>query len=690
VIRYIYGLPAHDVTRDFFFNVGDTFGITKWGVVVLFAGSFAVFAFTIIWKMFIWARGRHAELPGIYDFRVFAAIKGLFLPKDFIREWYSGIIQIAFVYGFAAIILCTAAVAVQEYISFLFFGHRFLTGYVYIIWSLLSDLSALLVLLGLAMAVFRRWVLKPSRLKTTMGDAIILGLVFVIISSGLLANGLRIAVNGYPNFELWSPASFILALPFWFINPDYLLPVHFVVWWGHILSECMLIAFAGSYTIGHFPVLLMNVYSSPVQPEDGSQTWRLSIVNEEDIASGRKGAEIIDDFTWKGLMDLDACIECGRCQDTCPAFLADLPLSPKKMITDLRFCMDEHNLFANGEPRPGEVKDYVSAGELWSCTHCGACMETCPAKIDHVQKVVDMRRSFSSRGDIPAGVCTHWNNVREKGNPSGADESKRGSWMSAKSVVPTLAENADVEYLFFAGCSTAFDSETMNAANAFLQLLKNAGVTVGVLGTEEHCCGDFALRTGNEELFRDLAISNLKNFTRYGVKKIVTICPHGFNVLRKEYRDLAEQLDDGPVHGRYEVIHHTQLIASLIAQGRITFKGAPSSVVMFSDPCFIGRYNNVYDEPRNALRAVPGVTLVEAARSKEKALCCGGPLAMAKAPANRIGEFRARDVHMSGARIAVTGCPQCRKMIQGGLKELGIDNIRTVDIAEFILESSGS
>ncbi|MGL4369998.1 MAG: (Fe-S)-binding protein, partial [Spirochaetota bacterium] len=353
------------------------------------------------------------------------------------------------------------------------------------------------------------------------------------VGSGLLVNAARIAICGYPAFEMWSPASFLLSFIFYFISPDILVPVHFILWWGHILLACILIAFAGAYKIGSYTIAMMNIYCAPIRSAGGAAAYPAQLVSEEEIAAGKKGAANIDDLTWKQMMDLSACVRCGRCQDRCPAYLSGLPLSPKKFINDLKFCMDEHNLFANGEPRPGEVKDYVKADELWACTECGACMEFCPAQIDHVQKVIDLRRSFALRADVPESVISLWKNIEQKGNPSGGAESTR-----AECTVPPLSENDGPEYLFFAGCAAAYNTDAKKSAQAFLSLMKKAGISIGVLGAEESCCGDTALRSGNEELFRQLAMKNLEKFTSYGVKKIVTACPHGYNVLSNEYRML--------------------------------------------------------------------------------------------------------------------------------------------------------
>jgi Fe-S oxidoreductase len=680
---FIYDFPSHDVTRDFFFNVGDSFGITKWGTVALLAGAAAIFLFTIVWKMSIWARGRDYPLPGFRDRRFFSVLKTVFIPKDFLREWYPGLMQLSYVWGFLLLFLCSAAVLVQEYISFLFFGYRFLTGYIYLLWTLASDVSYFLLLAGTALAVFRRKRLRPSRLDTTPQDMAAIVIVALAALSGLLVNALRIAVSDYPGFETWAPVSWLLSLPLALIPFETLMPVHFLAWWGHILSVCVLIAFAGMYKMGRFTAAGINVYCTQPLREDGSDTFAARLSSDS-----CKGAEFIDDFTWKQLMDLDACITCGRCQDSCPAYLSGLPLSPKTLIGELSRCMDEHNRFANGEPANGEIRDYVSSGELWTCTQCGACVECCPSGVDHVRKVMDMRSSLPARGKAPAELHAAWNNLADKGNRFGVDNSERGKWMSAKSMVPALAENSRAEYLFFAGCASSFDAEAKKSANAFLQLMKNADVSIGVLGMEEGCCGDFALRTGNEGLFRKLAIHNLRNFTRYGVKKIVTACPHGYNILRKEYRALALSLNDPEIRADYEVVHHTQLIASLVAEGKIKPVKSPTPVAMFSDPCFLGRYNKVYDEPRNALRAVPGLMLVDAVHSHEHAVCCGGPLSAYSSGGLKMGEYRAREVHQSGARIAVSACPNCKTMIREGLSEISVENIRTLDIAEFMLESS--
>ena len=683
---FIYDYPSHDVTRDFFFNVGDSFGITKWGIVALFIGAFCIFLFTVIWKMSVWARGKEHPLPGFSAKRFRAFLSAVFVPKDFLREWYSGFMQLAFVWGFTGLALCTAAVFAQEYISYLFFEYRFLTGHVYLFWTFLSDFSSLLLLAGIGLSLFRRYRLRPSRLDTIPQDVAADVIICAAALSGILVNALRIAISDYPGFESWGFVSWFVSLPLSLFSYETLLPVQFAAWWIHILSVCVLIAFAGMYKSGRFVAAGINAYCDCLDNETCSGRFIAPLAADGTAA----GAVTVDDFSWKQLMDLDSCFRCGRCQDSCPASMADLPLSPKKVTGKLSLCLADHNRFANGEPTDGTLCDYVTDAELWSCTGCAACTDVCPAGEDHITKLQQMRSSAPSCEKAPEEVRTAWENLALKGNRHGKDNALRGSWMAAQSTVPTLAEKSDVEYLYFAGCAAAFEPDAKKSANAFLQLMKKADVSIGVLGAEEGCCGDFALRTGNGELFRTLAVANMKTFTRWGVKKIVVSCPHGYNLLRKEYPALAAKLGDPEVRADYEVVHHSQLIAALVAEGKLKPVKTPTPVAMFSDPCFLGRYNNVYDEPRSALRAVPGLMLVDAVHARENAVCCGGPLFKYSRNGAKMGSFRAREVHQSGARVAVTACPSCRTMIRNGLADISVENIRTLDIAEFMLEATGN
>ena len=389
------------------------------------------------------------------------------------------------------------------------------------------------------------------------------------------------------------------------------------------------------------------------------------------------GAGKIEHFTWKQLLDLVTCTECGRCQSQCPAWNTGKALSPKLVIMDLR---DE--LFRGG--KQALVPDVITDDVLWACTTCGACVEQCPVDIEHIDAIIDMRRYevlIESRFPTEAGAMLR--NVENRGDPWGLGAAKRLEWTESLDFDIPVVDGTipdDVEYLFWVGCAGALDERARKTTQSLARLLRQAGVTFAVLGPAESCTGDPVRRLGNEYLYQMQAQQNIETLTAAGVKKVIASCPHCFNSLSKEYPSLG---------GNFEVIHHSQLLAQLVADGRLRPNRFDAKVT-YHDPCYLGRHSKIYDPPRSIIDSVPGVESVEMGRCKERGFCCGAGGArmwLEERQGKRINLERTDEALATGADVVSTACPFCLIMLDDAVKERARDDVRVLDVA-LLLERS--
>jgi len=537
---YIYGLPAHDVTRDFFFNVGDGYGVIRWVLFLLIIAAFVYLIKSLLRKGKEWAKGEEGVFPGFSRKRVYRVIKEVIFHKKILKEWQSGIPHALVFFGLAGTGLTFLVLFVQEFCTVPFAENVFLSGYFYLAWSLASDIFSFMILCGLVLSLIRRKFICPTSLVTTRTDYLVIMLLFTAVFSGFLHNAIGIAICDYPSFEIYSPISYSLSKLVLFNSERFLSILHKCVWLINVGSSLVFIVLAGSSTLlGHITISTLNIYFSSLRDEDTDTKYRISLDTDDQRKKMIRGAIRIEDYPWKDLMDLDACMRCGRCQDHCPAYLAGKPLSPKKFITDLAKCYEEYRRTLPAKFNGKKISEYIKKESVWSCTLCGECVEICPARINHMKKIISIRKAYISLDEIPEGVRS-LEDLRSEEISSHNPE--KYSWISKVEGLKTAAENPDAEYLFYAGCKVSQDENASHDAIAFLSLLIRAGISVAALGSDEVCCGNTALRSGDEEKFRALAKKNLSFFTRFNARKIITLCPHGFNVFNKEYRTLARSL----------------------------------------------------------------------------------------------------------------------------------------------------
>ena len=655
-----------EVTRHVYWNVPLVFKIL---VYVGGLGAIALAAWAVYKRVQLWKKGKEENRKDNLKDRVVFAAKSVFLHTRILKDRYPGIMHLAIFWGFLVLLVGTIIVAIESDVPFVHFYY----GGFYLIVSLLLDIAGLVLLVGVCMAIYRRVKEKPERLKPEKAeDNIIVYFLLAVVVTGFLTEAVRIAAQGFPRFELYSLVGFLLAIPLNLVGINGPL-AHRVLWFIHMACSFAFIAYVGYSKLIHIVVTPANI----VFKDNRSYGVVDPIPDMEEAESF--GLTRVEDLSWKQLMDLDACMRCGRCQDACPAYNTQKPLSPKNFIQDLKEHMNER-LVEGKDPEECTPYEKISDDVIWSCTTCGACMEECPAYIEHIDKMVEMRRYLSlMEGRIPEELNQTFRNMENNYNPWGVGFANRADWAEGLDI-PLISENQDAEYLLWVGCAGAYDDRYKKVMKDFVTILKAAGVSFAILGVEEKCCGDSARRLGNEYLFWMMATENIELLNTYGVKKIITACPHGYHTLKHEY----------PQYGwTGEVWHHSQFIAKLIREGKIKLNIALPHRTVYHDSCYLGRHNGIYDEPRYILRnLIPEEQLVEMDRHHERSFCCGaggGRMWLEEKIGDRINIVRCQEALAKNPGKIVTACPFCLTMLEDGVKAEGKEEeVAVRDIAELV------
>ena len=682
--------------REVFWNAENFEGL----LFAFTAVALAIFGFGVYKRWQLWtALGKPEVRNDNIGERFKLFFLNSFLQIKTFRDVYPGVMHGLIFFGFFVLIFGAAFDATEFHIAEPL-GIPFLTGKFYLIFSFLMELFGLFLLLGVFMAAERRYVTKPDRLgykgesDNTPDDAIVLLLLGGIIITGFIVEALRIHVTN-PPWEVWSFIGYTLSKAFAGMSHDTAKTLHKITWWGHTFISLGFIAYIPYSRLLHIITVPANHFKASLKP-----TGYLEPIRDFETAESF-GAGQLEDLTRKQIFDSDACTRCGRCQDGCPAYLSGKPLSPKKFIQDIKtYWLERAPLIAaakkaaakSGEsavpeiPAPGKamVGEVIDLHELWACTNCMYCMEHCSSSIEHVPKIIHMRQyKVLTEADFAPELQLTFRNMENNSNPWGVGSHMRADW--AKDLgIKTFAEDSSVEYLFYVGCAGSFDDRGKKVSAAFVKILQAAGVSFGILGTEEGCCGDSAMRGGNEYLSQTLMQTNIEIMNGYGVKKIICTCPHGYNTLKKDYPHFG---------GNYEVYHHTEIIAQLIASGKITFKKPVEGLFTYHDSCFLGRYNTIYDQPRSILAAVPGMKLAEMDRKLDKSFCCGAGGArmwMEEHDGERINNMRTDQAIATHADTIAVACPFCLTMMTDGLKARGAEEkITSIDVAEVAWKAMG-
>ena len=777
------------------YNAARTFAASKKGVcmspllMTLFLGlGLGAFAGTARrrWRL-MWVGASSASRSDNPARRLAFVMTYVFGQARMFRYWWAGVAHAAIFAGFVVLALRTLILFARGYtrsdFGFWLFDDETLLGQIYLF---IKDIIGVFVIAGVLYFLYARLVMKPTRIELSREGIIILCMILGIVGADLVYEAAGYArISGNPDrlasalseriqhrgsdtkipgelstrdlnwFEsaanAWhaaTPVASSLAQGLKHLPTGLNDALHQTGFWLHALIVLSFLNFLPYGKHFHVLTIIPQVYFSNPQPRG-----RLVPITDMEgkIERGETlGIKTARDLSWKGVLDLYTCTECGRCTDNCPAYNTGKLLSPKHLSLQLRdhmyaneFALVDKRKFAgpddssaqqsqNGDAAQSDaeakilnpvasapqfhdpsgttlapdapggdgslVPTWINPETLWACTTCGACEQECPVFISYVDKIVDLRRNLvMERGEFPDQLQNAFRGLETVGNPYSFANEQRADWAAGLDI-PLRSEKPDAEVLYWVGCSPSFDDRARKIARATATLMKLAGVNFAILGPEEKCTGDPARRAGNEYLFQTFAQGNVETLNNYATKKIVTTCPHCYNTLRNEYPDFG---------GNYHVVHHTEFLLELVRAGKLTPKHHALGTIVFHDSCYLGRYNDIYDAPRELLKTIPGVTLVEAAESRDRGMCCGAGGAQmwkeeehvrrpdAKEGSGKVNHARTRQLlkvlptpSANGPqRMVASACPFCMTMLRDGLKDQGHEDVAQLDVAELLLKS---
>lgn len=658
-----------EITREIYWNV------TRESVFLMYLLAFVSIGICIYGfykRIRVYLQGKPLNRTDNLLHRLNLLIKNTLLQIKALRVLTPGIFHACLFWSFLLLFIGTLLIMLEVDFTKLFFGIAFLKGTLYKIFSTTLDTAGVVLILALFYFFVRRFFFRPEGLDTTWEDYLSLGLLFTVLITGFIVEGLRIQATELktnPELAYFSPFGAPIARELTQFSPESLVNLHVFFWRVHLLLAAAFIALIPFIKLRHIFLTPVNYFFTDTHPRGTMETPNLEDENAQTF-----GVRTVRDFYWKDIFDADACTSCKRCQDRCPAHLTEKPLSPMKFLKQIKDAA-----FYNPQ---ADLINAVTPEVLWACTTCFACQEICPADIEQVNKIMEMRRHMAlMKGEFPGDeVKTAVNNIEVNSNPFGTAFASRGDWARELNV-PLIRENPNADILYFVGCYGSFDKRNTEVAKSFLKICNSAGIKAAILGKEERCCGDPVRKLGNEYLYQNVARENIKLFRDYNVSKIVTACPHCFNAIGIHYRDL--ELDP-----RVEVFHHTTFINSLLSEGRINLKQTEFKFT-YHDSCYLARYRNILQEPRSAL-AKAGGKIVEMKKSGKEGFCCGGGggrILAEEKTGRRINVERVKMARETGAPLVVSNCPYCLTMMEDGIKTANFEEkLKARDLAEIIAE----
>ncbi|MGE4001482.1 MAG: heterodisulfide reductase-related iron-sulfur binding cluster [Planctomycetaceae bacterium] len=674
----VAAINPSDATREVLWNISHA-----WMMYVLLVPTLGIFSYGVYRHARKWRAGQPAKRFDRPWERVKRVVRHVLLQQATLRDRFAGVSHFLLFWGMITLSVATTVVLIHHD-----FNLRIMQGRFYLYFqSLFVDCFGVLAMLGVAMLGVRRWMVRPMKLVHTDEASWLLVLVFVILGTGFLLEGWRIAATGDP-WGGWSPAGTVVANASLAVaSVETLTWFHVFTWWFHLLLVFGLIAWAPYTKLLHVLTAPLNIYTSNLDARGGA----LKTIDFETAKSF--GVNSLEQFTWKDLLDLDACTECGRCTSVCPANTVGKRLSPRDLILDMQRLLDRSDLRAAAGD-VGKTDEYVPAfpvigstpalspEALWQCTSCAACVEICPVSIEQLPKIIDLRRfEVMEKAEFPQTLQDAVSSLEERGHPFKGTQFSRIDWTHGLDV-PLIEDVEDPEVLLWVGCGGALVERNQKSTRALAQLLTKAGVKYAILGRGETCTGDPARRIGNEFLFETLAQQNIEMFQAHSIRTVVTSCPHCFHTFLNEYPRLG---------GDFEVLHHTTFLAKLIGEGRLTIDALASCKMTFHDPCYLGRHNGITREPRAVLQRATRTPLVEMAQHGRQSFCCGGGGGMSfidEAPDQRVNQERARQALATDADTIAVGCPFCTTMLEDGMNAVkGDRQVAVKDVAEVMWEA---
>ncbi|WP_261300909.1 (Fe-S)-binding protein [Paenibacillus andongensis] len=657
--------------------------------------GFAVYLFVrVVYHRYLYIRlGKSVNLKTEAKARLKEFAIQVFGQTKLLKDKKSGIMHIVIFYGFIILQLGALDLILKGLI-----GHGLpIPGYDY--FTLMQEVTVALILLAMGYATYRRYVEKLKRLKRGWKPSIVIFFIFFLMLSVVVSGGFERVKEGMET-SAFAPISSLFAAAFSGMSQTAATVGFYISWWMHLLILLSFLIYVPQSKHFHIITAPINILLRRTEP-----IGKLASLNLEDEEAESFGVGKIEDFTQKQMLDFYSCVECGRCTNVCPANTTGKMLSPMHLITKLRDHLTEKGAaitskspwvpaFAFASPsthNPLEVEligGVITEEELWACTTCRNCEDQCPVGNEHVDKIIDLRRHLVlTQGSMPHDGQRALQNIERQGNPWGISRNDRVKWV--KEVDPndelgvcTVKENPEFEYLFFLGSMGAYDNRSRKITHSFVKLMKEAGVSFAILGNEEKNSGDTPRRMGNEFLFQQLCADNIATFQKYKVQKIVTTCPHTYHTFKNEYPEFGLTAD---------VFHHTELLDLWVKEGRLKPQHEVRERITYHDSCYLGRYNEVYEEPRNVLRAIPGVELVEQDRSRENSMCCGaggGMMWMEETAGTRVNVTRTEQLLSVKPTVISSACPYCLTMVEDGTKLKEVEEqVKARDIAEILAMS---
>ncbi|MCH7907444.1 MAG: (Fe-S)-binding protein [Chloroflexi bacterium] len=657
-------------------------------------------------RSLMWRLGKPVEDfgpmgPRIREF-IGLGVVDLLAHRKFVKhELYPGIMHFALFWGFLILLLATTVAAIEfnaeEYLNreFPTVEYRVAAGFA---WDIFGGALAAI---GLVMAALRRYVVRPNRLHSYSDNWVVLGYLALLLFTGFLIEGARIGateLNPASRFfdegvAGWSPIgwTFAKALDGLGFSVSGMKDLQQVMWWTHagIFTAGFVYIAVGYKHLSHIVVSPANIFLRPKKPRGALRPMG----DFETLETF--GAKDITDFTWWQNLNFDACTNCGRCEEQCPAWASGKPLSPRAVMQDMKAFMEERApvLLATpaGEtPPPPErsmVGEVIGEDVLWACTSCAACVEACPVFINHIDTIVDMRRYLVlEESRLPQTAQDALENLEQRGHPWRGTTLTRTSWMEGQDV-PTIEENPDADVLLWVGCTGALVERNVQVTRAAASILRKAGVNFAVLGNSETCTGDPARRMGNEYLFQVLARQNIETLKAVNPKTILTTCPHCFNTMKNEYPEFG---------GVFNVQHYSEFMAKLIDDGKLrALATVTAEKTTYHDSCFLGRHNGIYDAPRRIAAAIPGLEMVEMKRCRDRAFCCGagGGRMWMEEEGTRINHMRTDQFLETDAESITLSCPFCLQMMEEGISAKGVGDTKSakdlLEIMDATMEGAG-
>ncbi len=669
------------------------FGIKNIAFLIIFTGA-AIFFATNVKRLIDWLK--IGKVDNRFD-NVGERIKQTLIvaigQKKILRDKKAGPIHAGIFWGFLILLFSAANSVLTGFGIVNIFNYL---GPIYSVITILTDIFIALIIIAVMGALYRRYIMKVERLPKNKDEKVeafaILVTIFFIVTSLLFENAAMIAMGTHSSWAV-NPLASAIA-PLFSLTAANI--VYNVSWWLHIILILAFMNFLPYSKHLHVLTSVLNVYFSNLGP-----TNKLEQIDFEDESIESYGVTDIDDLSWKSLLDGYTCTHCGRCTSVCPANQTGKILDPREIIVQIRNRTEDvapiklkqkeaEKVGTEYEPSEQEqqlldkklVGDYVNPEALWQCTTCSACMEECPVNIEHVPAIVGMRRSLvMMEADFPQELAGAFNNIENNAAPWAFPQEERADWAEGTDV-QEAADKPEFDILFWVGCSGSFDDRSKNITQSFAKLMNKADINFAILGKEESCNGDPARRGGNEYLADMYVKMNIETMGNYNVNKIVTTCPHCFNTLKNEYPDFG---------GNYEVIHHSEFLENLIEEGKLPFNHdiKKELSVVFHDSCYLGRLNNNYDSPRNIINKIPGLTVLEPKRTKDKGLCCGAggaQMFMEETEGKRVNAERTEELLGTGAKTIALNCPFCMTMINDGVGNSGAEGVEVKDISEILLE----